>query len=149
MLLSQFVEIMNEDLANEWTHLSFYLYHASAVAGLQAHEYKEFFTDAAKSEMTHVQAFLDRLFGLNCPEPARCCKAFGRGTTPKRILALAIQLEEQVVRNYTQRLKQLDVLASKEPEAAAYLKVFYEDQLKDSYEDCEHMRRLLGLSVTL
>jgi bacterioferritin (cytochrome b1) len=143
MTLKQFLEIMNGDLANEWTHLSFYLYHASAAAGVHAHEYKEFFTEAAKSEMTHVQAFLDRLFGLDYEQPHQGPKAFQRASSVVDILMLAIKLEEEVVTNYTQRLKQLDELAVAHPEIAAYLKVFYEDQIQDSYEDCEHMHRLV------
>jgi bacterioferritin (cytochrome b1) len=143
MTLNQFIEIMNGDLANEWTHLSFYLYHASSVAGPHAHEYKEFFTKAAESEMTHVQGFLDRLFGLNYDQPHQGPKTFQRASSVVNILMLAIKLEEEVVTNYTQRLKQLDELAVAHPEVAAYLKVFYEDQIQDSYEDCEHMHRLV------
>ncbi len=147
MTLSQFLEIMNGDLANEWTHLSFYLYHASAVAGLHAHEYKEFFTEAAKGEMAHVQGFLDRLHGLNYAQPCQGPKAFSYVSRLEDILTLAIKLEEDVVTNYTQRLKQLDDLAILHPETTAYLKVFYEDQIQDSYEDCEHMRRLVAYSA--
>lgn len=143
MTLNQFLEIMNADLANEWTHMSFYLYHASSVAGLHAHEYKEFFTDAAKSEMTHVQGFLDRLHGLNYAQPCQGPKAFTYATRLEDILTLAIKLEEDVVTNYTRRLTQLDELAAAHPEVAAYLTLFYEDQIQDSYEDCEHMRRLV------
>ena len=148
MTLSQFLEIMNADLANEWTHLSFYLYHASSVAGLHAHEYKEFFTEAAKGEMAHVQAFLDRLHGLNYAQPCQGPKAFAYASRVEDILTLAIKLEEDVVTNYTARLAQLDELAGAHPEIAAYLKVFYEDQIQDSYEDCEHMRRLVSYSVS-
>jgi bacterioferritin (cytochrome b1) len=148
MTLSQFLEIMNSDLANEWTHLSFYLYHASAVAGLHAHEYKEFFTKAAEGEMAHVQAFLDRLHGLNYAQPCQSPKVFTYATRIEDILTLAIKLEEDVVTNYTQRLTQLDALAGAHPETAAYLKVFYEDQIQDSYEDCEHMRRLVAYSTS-
>ena len=148
MTLSQFLEIMNGDLANEWTHLSFYLYHASAVAGLHAHEYKEFFTEAAKGEMSHVQAFLDRLHGLNYAQPCQGPKAFSYASRVEDILTLAIKLEEDVVTNYTQRLVQLDDIAKAHPETAAYLKVFYEDQIQDSYEDCEHMRRLVAYSAS-
>jgi bacterioferritin (cytochrome b1) len=148
MTLSQFLEIMNGDLANEWTHLSFYLYHASAVAGLHAHEYKEFFTESAKGEMTHVQAFLDRLHGLNYAQPTQSGHAFPYAARVEDILTLAIKLEEDVVTNYTQRLVQLDELAGAHPEIAAYLKVFYEDQIQDSYEDCEHMRRLVAYSIS-
>lgn len=142
MTLTQFLEIMNGDLTNEWTHLHFYLYHASAVSGLHAQEYKEFFTEAAKGELAHVQAFLDRLHGLNFPQPSQNAMAVPYSTDPETILAQAIKLEEEVAKNYAHRLTQLDELASAYPTEAAYLKVFYEDQLQDSYEDCEHMRRL-------
>lgn len=146
MTLPQFLEIMNGDLQNEWTHLQFYLYHASAAAGLHTHEYKEFLTEASQGEMQHVRAFLDRLFGLNYPQPNQSGKSFPCATRVEDILTLAIRLEEEVVKNYTERLQQLDELAHAHPTTAAYLKVFYEDQLQDSYEDCEHLRRMVMLS---
>jgi bacterioferritin (cytochrome b1) len=142
LTLQLFLDYMNSDLQNEWTHLQFYLYHASAAQGLHAHEYKEFLTEAAAGEMKHVQAFLDRLFGLNYAQPNQSGKSFPYATRVEDILALAIQLEEEVVKIYTERLQQLDMLAPAHPTTAAYLKVFYEDQLQDSYEDCEHLRRL-------
>lgn len=30
LLIEEFTAVMNSDLRNEWTHLNFYLYHASA-----------------------------------------------------------------------------------------------------------------------
>ena len=143
MTLPQFLEIMNGDLQNEWTHLQFYLYHASAASGLHAHEYKEFLTESAQGEMKHVQAFLDRLFGLNYTQPNQSGKVFSCATRVEDILTLAVRLEDEVVKNYAERLQQLDELAQAHPVQSAYLKVFYEDQLQDSYEDCEHLRRML------
>ena len=143
MTLPQFLELMNGDLQNEWTHLQFYLYHASSVTGLHAHEYKEFLTESAQGELQHVQAFLDRLFGLNYAQPCQDAKPFIMASRVEDIIIGAIKLEEEVVQNYTRRLQQLDELAAAHPIQAAYLKVFYEDQLQDSYEDCEHLRRIL------
>jgi bacterioferritin (cytochrome b1) len=142
MTLSNFLDLMNADLRNEWTHLQFYLYHASAITGLHAHEYKEFFTDAAKSEMAHVQAFLDRLYGLHVDLPAQGGHQFPVFTSVEQALLHAIKLEKEVVETYAKRLMQLEELAPAHPTVAAYLTVFYEDQLQDSYEDCEHMERL-------
>lgn len=144
MTLPQFLEIMNADLQNEWTHLQFYLYHASSITGLHAAEYREFFTDAAKGEMQHVQMFLDRLFGLHFDLPNSSGKQFPIYTKVEDALVGAIRLENEVVQNYAKRLTQLDDLAGAWPAEAAYLTVFYEDQLQDSYEDCERMRRLLA-----
>lgn len=142
MTLPQFLELMQADLRNEWTHLQFYLYHASALTGLHAQEYKEFFTAAAAGEMKHVQAFLDRLFGLNVVTPPASGLEFPRFTLVEDALQYAIRIESEVVENYAKRLGQLEALLPAHPATASYLKVFYEDQLQDSYEDCEQMRRL-------
>jgi len=144
MTLPQFLELMNADVQNEWTHLQFYLYHASSITGLHAAEYREFFTEAAKGEMEHVQQFLDRLFGFNVSLPNSSGKQFPMFTKVEAALTHSIRLEEEVVTNYAKRLTQLDELAPTHPEIAAYLTVFYEDQLQDSYEDCERLRRILA-----
>jgi len=144
MKIEQFLELMNEDLMREWTHLKFYLYHASAVTGLHAVEFREWLTSAAKGELEHVQQFLDRLFGLSYQRPAQSSHDFPRLLLPADILAYAAKLENEVVVNYTERLKQLELL---EHPAAAYLKVFYEDHLQDSFEDCERILRMLNGEV--
>lgn len=142
--LQQFLILMEGDLQNEWTHLQFYLYHASAVTGLHAHEYKEFLTEAAAGELQHVQQFLDRLFGLNVKPITTSGIQFPIFTDVEGILKHAIFLEKEVADNYAYRLTQLEELAGAYPTQAAYLTIFYEDQLKDSYEDCEKMRRILA-----
>lgn len=146
--LPAFLDIMNADLHNEWTHLQFYLYHASSITGLHAAEYREFFTDAAKGEMQHVQMFLDRLFGLHFSLPNQSGKQFPICTDVEGALVQAIKLEEEVVKNYAYRLLQLDAMAPAWPVESAYFKVFYEDQLQDSYEDAERMRRILANTLT-
>lgn len=145
--LPKFLELMNSDLQREWTHLQYYLYHASSITGLHAEEYKEFFTEAAKGEMEHVQQFLDRLFGFHMEQPQQSGASFPCYTKVEDAVAGAILMENEVVQNYTKRLAQLESLAAAHPTVAAYLTIFYEDQIKDSYEDCEKMRRLLGDDV--
>lgn len=142
MTLSEFVTLINEDLQNEWTHLQFYLYHASAVTGLHAEEYKEFFTEAAKSELNHVQQFLDCLHGFNFVQPCAGGHPFPTYTRVEDILIEAHTMERQVVVTYANRIEQLKSLDDKV--AAAYLEVFYEDQLQDSYEDARHIQRILA-----
>jgi len=144
MKFDQFLELMNEDLMREWTHLKFYLYHSSAVTGLHAEEFREWLTEAAKGEMQHVQQFLDRLFGFTYPQPGQSAHSFPMLLLPADILAYAAKLENEVVAKYTERLKQLEEL---DHPMAAYLKVFYEDQLQDSFEDCERILRMLNGEV--
>lgn len=141
MLIEEFTSLINSDLRNEWTHLNFYLYHASAISGLHAHEYKEFFTDAAKGEMQHVQQFLDRLFGLEFKSPTFEGAAFPVFQKVEDALLYALAMERDVVKTYAQRIAQTDELPNP---VGKYLAVFYEDQLQDSYEDAEHIQRLLN-----
>jgi bacterioferritin (cytochrome b1) len=140
--LAEFVTLINEDLQNEWTHLQFYLYHASAVTGLHAEEYKEFLTEAAKGELNHVQQFLDCLYGFDFVQPCAGGHPFATYTRVEDILIEAHTLERQVVVNYAKRLEQLKSLDDKV--AAAYLEVFYEDHLQDSFEDARHIQRILA-----
>lgn len=140
--LAEFVTLINEDLQNEWTHLQFYLYHASAVTGLHAEEYKEFLTEAAKGELQHVQQFLDCLHGFNFVQPCAGGHPFFTSTRIEDILIEAHTLERQVVVTYAKRLEQLKSLDDKV--AAAYLEVFYEDHLQDSFEDARHIQRILA-----
>jgi len=148
LTLQYFLGLMNSDLQNEWTHLQFYLYHASYITGLHAEEYKEFFTEAAKGEVGHVQQFLDRLCGLNVAVPNQCGHSFPCYTRVEDAINHSIKMEEEVVKNYAKRLEQLEHLSGAHPEIAAYLTIFYEDQLQDSYEDAEKMRRIMADDVT-
>ena len=60
----EMIDVLNQDLKNEWMHLRFYLHHASMVTGLHCHEYKELFLKEAASEMEHVTQFSDLIIGL-------------------------------------------------------------------------------------
>ena len=144
MLFAQFLELMNKDLMNEWTHLGFYLYHSSAATGLHAEEYKEFLTKSAAGELQHVQQFMDRLWGFKYAQPCQAGHGFATFTRVEDILAYATDLERTVADNYATRLDQIDTIDDTTHTAKAYLKVFYENQLQDSYEDCEKMRRILA-----
>lgn len=146
MTLNNLRTLINTDLDNEWMHLNFYLYHAGVVGGLHAEEYREFLLKAAEGEMQHVHQFMRRLVGLGVTYPASAGQEFPKFTDPQDILAQAHALESQVITNYVTRLAQLNdpELANTEPEITRYLTVFYEDQLKDSYEDREWIARLLA-----
>lgn len=147
MNLNDLIEALTEDLSNEWQHLQFYIYHSSAVQGLHAAEYREFLTEAAQGEMQHIQHFLDRMLGLWLPQPYRpATKAFAPQTEPNAILRGAIELESQVIQNFTTRLIGLETFEG-DPVIAAYFKVFYEKQLEDSYEDREKMQRMLDATT--
>ena len=149
--VKDFVEFLNEDLAYEWAHLEFYLYHSAIVTGLHGLEVREFLTDAAKGELQHVQQFLDCILGLDpYYRPVYGATVVSRVnqaavTSSGTVLHAAIRMEKAVVDRYAARLEQLAYL--NDDVASKYLTVFYEDQLKDSYEDVKRMQRLLQADV--
>jgi hypothetical protein len=148
------IHTLVSDLQNEYSHLLFYTRQASIVGGMHAAEYREFFEKAAASELQHVLAFQDRILGLapdirlgGHPLAVELPRYDAlRGLTPffhpHEALDHAIQLETDVARNYTHTIRALDTPSYAAFPEATYLKIFYEEQLKDSYEDCERMRRL-------
>jgi bacterioferritin (cytochrome b1) len=139
--LPQIITLLEQDLRNEWKHMNFYLYHASAITGLHAEEYKEVFLKEAASEMQHVTEFSNMLWGLG-GKPDVYAHDFPRFTDVREALQYAYTMEQEVVRNYAERLNQLlDVTV--EPEAT-WLTVFLEDQLAHSRADVDRFKRLLA-----
>jgi bacterioferritin (cytochrome b1) len=146
MQLHEIVTLLNEDLKNEWKHMQFYLHHASAITGLHAHEYKEFLLEQAASEMKHVQQFSDLLFGLGIL-PTTEINEFPKLTRVAGILGAAAAMEEDVVKNYVQRIAQLSTVVFQSPAEAVdvkWIEIFLEDQIKDSREDLDHLMRILA-----
>lgn len=146
MQLAEIVTLLNDDLKNEWKHMQFYLHHASAITGLHAHEYKEFLLEQAASEMKHVQQFSDLLFGMGVT-PTTEINEFAKFKSAKSILEFAAAMEEDVVKNYVQRISQLSTIAfqsSAEVADAKWIEIFLEEQIKDSREDLDHLNRILA-----
>ena len=139
MTLDEMISLMNSDLMNEWMHMRFYLYHASAVVGLHCHEYKELFLKEASSEMGHVTEFSDAIIGLG-GIPTSDSNEFPQFTNPKDIISQAVFIENQVVENYAKRIEQAQQLGGTN---GAWLEIFYENQLEHSRTDLDHFRQIL------
>lgn len=138
------IDLLNGDLKNEWKHMRFYLYHASAVTGLFREEYKEFFLKEAAGEMAHVTEFSDVIFGLG-GTPTTESNEFPKLSDPKEIIAYALEMEEYVVENYVQRMKDAQKLAEDRYGGVdgTYLEIFLENQVQKSREDVDHYRQIL------
>lgn len=140
MNLPELISALTADLRNEWKHLRFYLYHASAVTGLHAEEYKEVFLKEAASEMQHVTEFSDLIWGLGGTATPDS-NDFPRFTDVRETLAYALKMEEEVVKNYVERIAQAETIL--EPEST-WITVFLEDQISHSRRDADRFRRLLA-----
>lgn len=145
MTFLNFIAKLNDDLKNEWRHLRFYLYHASAVTGLHTHELKEFLQDSAKGEMQHVGQFTDFIIGLG-GDATTDSFDFPKLSDAREILSFAASMENEVVHNYVARIADLDKLAEHSEQAAVdkkWIEIFLEKQIEDSRQDLDHLRQLL------
>lgn len=140
MTLADMIALLNSDLQNEWKHLRFYLYHASALTGLHAEEYKEVFLKEAASEMEHVTEFSDLIWGLG-GEATRVSNDFQVYTDVRAALQYALAMEEEVVRNYGERIEQAETLPNPD---GRWITIFLEDQINHSRRDVDRFRRLLA-----
>jgi bacterioferritin (cytochrome b1) len=141
MTRADFIELLCNDLRNEWKHLKFYLYHASALVGLHAEEYKEVFLKEAASEMAHVTEFSDLIYGLGGKAHADSY-GFMLCTNVRDALQCAYDMERDVVKNYAARIKQAQEVLE-EPDAT-WVTIFLEDQLNHSRRDVDRYWRLLA-----
>lgn len=146
MTISQMIDLLNADLKNEWKHLRFYAHHASAITGLHAHEYKELLTEQARSELAHVIQFSDMIIGLG-GTPTTESNDFPQLTDALEIMVYAVGMEDEVVLNYAQRIKQLDQILDDEAGRVVadkrWIEIFLEKQIEDSRQDLDHFKQLL------
>jgi hypothetical protein len=145
---AKFAHLMLQDLKNEKKHMLFYLTAAATVSGLHREEYKELFTEEAKSEMQHVMDFQSAILGLGV-DFLHTNEIFEHNKydvfyDPRHILNFAVKMEEEVVLNYAIRLRDhLDLL--EEPEKR-WMEIFYEDQLEKSRKDVDNLKMILRLA---
>lgn len=146
MTIADMVALLNNDLKNEWKHLRFYAHHASAITGLHAHEYKELLTAQANSELQHVIQFSDVIIGLG-GTPTTESNDFPQLTDALEIMVYAIGMEAEVVRNYAERINQLEqILDDADGYVTAnkrWIEIFLEKQIEDSRQDLDHFKQLL------
>ncbi len=140
MTKEEMITLLNGDLANERMHRDFYLWASSVCTGPDRLEGREFFTKAAESEMKHIQEFQDVIVGLGgdvCTNTA----TFPTGDTWTRILLqIALQIEDDVVAAYAERIGQAEELGGVD---GKYLEIFLEEQLLDSRTDADNIRQMV------
>lgn len=144
MNIETLIENLNNDLRNEWTHLTFYLHSAALVQGLHATEYKELLLEEANKELKHVGQFSDMLIGLGLPTYKLSKEPYyykvPSFTAPKDILVHALKLEEEVVANYCQRMHEAEACGCTDGD---WVHIFLENQIQDSREDVDHLKQIL------
>lgn len=135
----EIVDLLNNDLKNEWKHHCFYLHNAGNIIGLHAKEYKEWLLNQATSEMSHVSQFADLIVGLG-GEPGKEVNTFPSLKDPKEILTYAAEMEEEVVKNYVERIEQAESMGGVD---GRWIVIFLESQIEDSRKDLDEIKQIL------
>ena len=140
--LEHLIKSLKADLRNECTHLMFYLQSASLVQGLHAKEYKEHFTKEAAKELNHVQQFADLIIGLGGIdlEFVPYYEKIKISYNPIEILKNALALEEEVVQNYCERMREAESLSSTDGD---WVHIFLEKQIEESRIDVDEIKQIL------
>jgi len=156
MNIEQMVDLLIGDLANEYSHMHFYMQAATSIRGLHRQEIGEFFSEQAASEMKHVDEFRRLIQGiitrrnLDRKVPSTVAEFKEGLTCPRELLQAALEMEEQVVQNYVTRHSQAENLAasgSEDTVDGTYVSLFLEDQILDSRGDADNIREMLENTI--
>ena len=139
MSKSELIDNICLDLANEYLHMNFYMQSSFLVSGLHREELQEFLWESSQSEMQHIKMFANMICGFDVTPPVHY-KEFPSLSKPQDILSYALEMELNVVNNYIERIKQAEDLGGVD---GKFIQVFYEDQLLDSRQDIDNLRKML------
>lgn len=152
MKVENLFDLLAEDLSREYSHWNFYIQSATSVVGLHREEIGEFLLEQAKEEMGHIEEFKRVLHGLNERRnlnkliPTKISQFKNELSCPEQILKEALRMEDEVIRNYIQRIENACSLQENGEEDKVdgkYVELFLEDQVLDSRKDADHIRMML------
>lgn len=135
----ELIDKLNSDLSNEYMHMLFYLQSAATVKGLHRAEIGELMLTHSQSEMLHVKEFSDLIIGLGGRLDYNY-NSFAYLTNPNDIIKYALEIEDQVVENYAERIVDAEKLGGAD---GKYVELFMERQLEDSRKDADDFRQMI------
>ena len=139
MQKEKIIQLLNNDLKNEWKHHCFYLHNASNIVGIHSKEYKEYLVSQAESELQHVLQFSDLIVGLG-GVPTKEVNDYPTLTDVEEIILYAASMEEEVVKNYVERIEQAEDLGGID---GRWLVIFLESQIEDSRKDLDELKQII------
>lgn len=141
MTNDEVVSLLNGDLRNEYKHMLFYLHGAIMLQGAERLHLGEFFKKQAESEMGHVLMFAHKIRALGGVPVNPPAFDFPPASDAKTLVAFAIEMEEEVIRNYHERLAQFE--AREEQTGRGHdLVMFVEEQIEDSQGDTDELHQI-------
>lgn len=138
----EMVDLLNGDLANEYKHMHFYLHSHSVVEGLHRNDLRNMLLAEANNELLHVQQFSDKIVALGGIPSSNVSDYPTNLTKETDILNYIVEMEQEVVDNYVQRLEQ--VAAMEDKASSIDLQTFLEDQIRDSKGDLDNVKKMIA-----
>lgn len=148
MTRQELINKLNNDLANEYKHMLFYLFASIRVKGLHRSELSELFSKEASSEMGHVQEFSNMILGLGgIPNNSIQFSTMGlpglvSTGEPSALIEYSYQIEMEVIDNYVERMQEVENTDLSETDKR-WVIVFLEEQLLHSRTDADNFRQML------
>lgn len=140
MTNEELLALAQEDLKNERMHLAAYTQFGVQLRGLHREELREFCETQAADELIHVTQFSELIVHLG-GVPGTDVNPFPTDLTcPVAIMKAIVAMEDQVADNYAERLRQTHEM---ENAAEAYVHVFYEEQIADSWKTAREVEKMI------
>lgn len=134
---AEMIDLLNDDLRNEYKHMLFYLHCANTAISTERALFAEKFAQHARDEMEHVQQFAHKIRGMGgTPVSGLQSHRFNELITG-HMLAYALEMEEEVVANYVLRRSQAEAMGD------IGLALFIDGQIEDSQHDIDELRQLI------
>lgn len=135
----QLISLLQRDLANERSHMSFYMQAGVMVKGLHREEMSELFLKEALDEHKHVIEFSKLIVQLG-GTPCNYVNPYPNNISdPIQLLKYAVKMEQDVANIYAERLDTINGCNA----IPKYVSLFYEDQLQDSQHTALELKLFL------
>ena len=144
MKIDEFLALMQKDLLNEYKHMHFYMHASFILKGPERLFAVPWLANQASEEMGHVRQFAEKISAFGrIPVPPTAFEQPAYAKSFSDVLMYALKLEEEVIVNYQDRLRQSEQIF--EDSGKNYdLVLFYEEQLEHSQADADEIVKLLG-----
>lgn len=133
---TKLIELLNEDLAHEYSAILQYLTYSAKVAGPYRRELSAFFTEEIPDETAHATFLANKIVALGS-EPTTTAKPVPAASDAKAMLEAVRDAEAGAKVRYTERAAQAEALGLKG------LQVSLEDMVRDETEHLEETERIL------
>jgi len=133
----QLIDLLNQDLANEFAAIIQYTTYAAKVTGPFRPELSQFLLAEVADEQGHAKFLADKILVLG-GEPTTQAASVAPANTNKAMLEAVLEAENRAIIAYTQRAEQAATLGHKA------LSLDLEDMIRDETRHSEEVSKILN-----